>query len=86
MKYLNVYETEGEIWRKNDGFIDVTRFFYDCPFLDFINNPNNRVRIQLDGGGTNDSSNMKIKVDNFYLPVLTNVKDWWKLSNEASLI
>ena len=75
MKYHNVYETEGEIWRKNDGFIDVTRFFYDCPFLDFINNPNNRVRIQLDGGGTNDSSNMKIKVDNFYLPVLTNVKD-----------
>ena len=75
MNYHNVYETEGEIWRKNSGFIDITRFFYDCPFLDFVNNPDNRVQIQLDGSGSNDSGNMKIKVDNFYIPVLTNVKD-----------
>ena len=74
-KCNNVYEAEGEIWRQNNSYIDVTRFFYDCPFLDFVNNPNNRVRIQLDGSGSNDSGNIKIEVDNFYLPILTDVED-----------
>lgn len=74
-KCHNVYEAEGEFWRKNNKLIDITRFFYDCPFLDFINNPNNCVQIKLDGSGSNDSGNMEIKVDNFYIPVLTNVED-----------
>lgn len=74
-KCHNVYEAEGEFWRKNNNLIDITRFFYDCPFLDFINNPNNCVQIKLDGSGSNDSGNMEIKVDNFYIPVLTNVED-----------
>ncbi len=74
-KCHNVYEAEGEFWRKNNKLIDITRFFYDCPFLDFINNPNNCVQIKLDGSGSNDSGNMEIKIDNFYIPVLTNVED-----------
>ena len=74
-KCHNVYEAEGEFWRKNNKLIDITRFFYDCPFLDFINNPNNCVQIKLDGSGSNDSSNMEIKIDNFYIPILTNVED-----------
>ena len=50
---------------------DVTRFFLDCPFLNFIENPTNKVYIKIDGNG-DDSSNIRIKVDNFYVPVLVD--------------
>jgi hypothetical protein len=51
----------------------VTRFFYDCPFLDFEQNKTNKVRIGIDGGG-GDEKNLRLEIDNFYLPVLVNEK------------
>lgn len=65
------YETSGTIYRREHNMFDVTRFFLDCPFLNFIENPTNKVYIKIDGNG-DDSSNIRIKVDNFYVPVLVD--------------
>lgn len=68
------YETSGTIYRQEHSLFDVTRFFMDCPFLNLVKNPNNKVYIRVDGGG-DDSSNIQIKVDNFYIPVLVDAED-----------
>lgn len=70
-KCKSIYEVSGNIYREEHKLIDVTRFFYDCPFLDFINNKTNKVFIGIDGGG-GDEKNLRLEIDNFYLPVLVN--------------
>lgn len=70
-KCKSVYEVSGNIYREEHKLIDVTRFFYDCPFLDFENNKTNKVFIGIDGGG-GDEKNLRLEIDNFYLPVLVN--------------
>lgn len=72
-KCKSVYEVSGNIYREEHKLIDVTRFFYDCPFLDFEHNKTNKVRIGIDGGG-GDEKNLRLEIDNFYLPVLVNEK------------
>ena len=72
-KCKSVYEVSGNIYREEHQLIDVTRFFYDCPFLDFEHNKTNKVRIGIDGGG-GDEKNLRLEIDNFYLPVLVNEK------------
>ena len=72
-KCKSVYEVSGNIYREEHQLIDVTRFFYDCPFLDFINDKTNKVFIGIDGGG-GDEKNLRLQIDNFYLPVLVNEK------------
>ena len=72
-KCKSVYEVSGNIYREEHQLIDVTRFFYDCPFLDFEHNKTNKVRIGIDGGG-GDEKNLRLQIDNFYLPVLVNEK------------
>lgn len=74
IKCNSFYETSGEIYREEHGLIDVTRYFYDCPFLNLENDTTNKVYIGLDGKG-NDEKHLRIKVDNFYLPVLVNKED-----------
>ena len=71
----STYETSGSIYRQEHDMFDVTRFFLDCPFLDFVNHPDNKVFISVDDGGSNDSEHIRIHVDNFYVPVLVDVKD-----------
>lgn len=70
-KCKSVYEVSGNIYREEHKLIDVTRFFYDCPFLDFEHNKTNKVFIGIDGGG-GDEKNLRLEIDNFYLPVLVN--------------
>jgi hypothetical protein len=70
-KCKSIYEVSGNIYREEHKLIDVTRFFYDCPFLDFEHNKTNKVRIGIDGGG-GDEKNLRLEIDNFYLPVLVN--------------
>lgn len=70
----STYETSGSIYRKEHNLFDVTRFFLDCPFLDFEHHPDNKVYISVDGGG-DDSEHIRIKVDNFYIPVLVDAKE-----------
>jgi hypothetical protein len=72
-KCKSIYEVSGNIYREEHKLIDVTRFFYDCPFLDFEHNKTNKVRIGIDGGG-GDEKNLRLEIDNFYLPVLVNEK------------
>ena len=72
-KCKSVYEVSGNIYRERHKLINVTRFFYDCPFLDFENNKTNKVFIGIDGGG-GDEKNLRLEIDNFYLPVLVNEK------------
>ena len=73
-RYNCIYETQGSIYRKEHNLFDVTRFFMDCPFLNLAQNPNNKVYISVDGDG-DDSSHIRIKVDNFYVPVLVDAED-----------
>ena len=73
-RYNCIYETQGSIYRQEHNLFDVTRFFLDCPFLDFEHHPDNKVYISVDGGG-DDSEHIRIKVKNFYVPVLVDVKD-----------
>lgn len=70
-KCKSVYEVSGNIYREEHQLIDVTRFFYDCPFLDFEHNKTTKVLIGIDGGG-GDEKNLRLQIDNFYLPVLVN--------------
>lgn len=72
-KCKSVYEVSGNIYREEHQLIDVTRFFYDCPFLDFEHNKTTKVLIGIDGGG-GDEKNLRLQIDNFYLPVLVNEK------------
>ena len=72
-KCKSVYEVSGNIYREEHQLIDVTRFFYDCPFLDFEHNKTTKVLIGIDGGG-GDEKNLRLEIDNFYLPVLVNEK------------
>ena len=71
----STYETSGSIYRQEHDMFDVTRFFLDCPFLDFVNHPDNKVFISVDDGGSNDSEHIRIHVDNFYVPVLVDAKE-----------
>ena len=73
-RYNCIYETQGSIYRQEHDLFDVTRFFLDCPFLDFEHHPDNKVFIRVDGGG-DDSSNIRIKVDYFHIPVLVDAKE-----------
>lgn len=73
-RYNCIYETQGSIYRQEHNLFDVTRFFLDCPFLDFEHHSDNKVYISVDGGG-DDSSHIRIQVKNFYVPVLVDVKD-----------
>ena len=73
-RYNCIYETQGSIYRQEHNLFDVTRFFKDCPFLDFEHHPDNKVFIRVDGGG-DDSSNIRIKVDYFHVPVLVDAKE-----------
>lgn len=73
-RYNCIYETQGSIYRQEHDLFDVTRFFKDCPFLDFEHHPDNKVFIRVDGGG-DDSSNIRIKVDYFHVPVLVDAKE-----------
>ena len=71
----STYETSGSIYRQEHDLFDVTRFFLDCPFLDFVNQPDNKVLISVDDGGSNDSTHIRIHVDNFYVPILVDAKE-----------
>lgn len=74
-EYNCIYETSGSIYRKEHDLFDVTRFFKDCPFLDFEHYPDNKVLISVDDEGSNDSSHIRIKVNYFCVPVLVDAKE-----------